>query len=147
LRRLLQYQPADAPIAEALRPSTSSSSNTPSLNTVSNPVAFQLLPSAALLSNASNARPASQSIAQLLGEVDKRRKKTNYKKRTSNDDGTGTIICCLFAVNHFIIISFCSTLYGLCCACSYFVIHFIIISLQSPAYIIFFIKSTTGLHL
>jgi hypothetical protein len=40
-------------------------------------------------SSSSVARSSSQSIAQLLGEVDKRRKKANCRKKVLTDDGSG----------------------------------------------------------
>ena len=99
LRRLLQYEAASSTASDVPRQTTLSAALAQSQqHTAANAVAYQLLPGLSAASSSSSARPSSQSIAQLLGEVDKRRKKSSYKKRPMTEDRNVIKGCriCLF---------------------------------------------------
>jgi len=72
LRRLLQHQAMD----------TSRQQQMPAAQTY---LPFQM-PSQVTMSQAPAPRQSTQSIAQLLGEVEKRRKKTNRKKKPTVEE-------------------------------------------------------------
>jgi len=74
LRRLLQHQAMD------------SSRHQQSVPAVQPHLSLSQVSSQVTASQAPAPRQSTQSIAQLLGEVEKRRKKTNRKKKLTTDD-------------------------------------------------------------